>query len=134
MAHQRAGAGIARSADGPQAILPYSYAGTMGLVQGGSMDRRLFHLLGASRLARRFAEVTFFADNRSDLQHVRVPSLIMQCSDDMIAPDHIGEYMHQNTPMSSLRRMQATGHCPHMSAPAETIAAMRDYLAAADGA
>jgi anaerobic selenocysteine-containing dehydrogenase len=48
---ERLGA-ISRSADGPQAILPYSYAGTMGLVQGGSMDRRLFHLLGASRLAR----------------------------------------------------------------------------------
>jgi anaerobic selenocysteine-containing dehydrogenase len=43
---------VARSADGPQAILPYSYAGTMGLVQGASMDRRLFHALGASRLAR----------------------------------------------------------------------------------
>ncbi|HET9011620.1 MAG TPA: molybdopterin-dependent oxidoreductase, partial [Gemmatimonadaceae bacterium] len=43
---------IARSADGPQAILPYSYAGTMGMVQGESMDRRFFHLLGASKLDR----------------------------------------------------------------------------------
>lgn len=48
---ERLGA-IARSADGPQAILPYSYAGTMGLVQGSSMDRRFFHLLGASMLDR----------------------------------------------------------------------------------
>jgi anaerobic selenocysteine-containing dehydrogenase len=43
---------IARSSDGPQAILPYSYAGTMGLVQGSSMDRRFFHTLGASKLDR----------------------------------------------------------------------------------
>ena len=43
---------IARSSDGPQAILPYSYAGTMGLVQGSSMDRRFFHTIGASQLDR----------------------------------------------------------------------------------
>jgi anaerobic selenocysteine-containing dehydrogenase len=43
---------IASSADGPQAILPYSYAGTMGLLQGSSMDRRFFHRLGASLLDR----------------------------------------------------------------------------------
>ena len=48
---ERLGA-IARSAHGPEAILPYSYAGTMGLVQGSSMDRRFFHLLGASKLDR----------------------------------------------------------------------------------
>jgi sigma-B regulation protein RsbQ len=79
-------------------------------------------------LARRFAEVTFLADNRGDLQHVRVPSLIMQCSEDMIAPDHIGEYLHREMPLSSLRRMNATGHCPHMSHPEETIRIMREYL------
>jgi sigma-B regulation protein RsbQ len=85
-------------------------------------------------LARRFAEVTFFADNRADLQHVRVPSLIMQCSDDMIAPGHVGEYLHQRMAASTLRQMQATGHCPHMSHPEETIAVIREYLESATSA
>lgn len=43
---------IRRSSDGPQSILPYSYAGTMGMVQGSSMDRRFFHSIGASLLDR----------------------------------------------------------------------------------
>lgn len=43
---------IIDSPDGPQAILPYSYAGTMGVIQGSSMDRRFFHLIGASLLDR----------------------------------------------------------------------------------
>ena len=81
------------------------------------------------KLARRFAEVTFFGDNRDDLQHVRVPSLILQCSEDMVAPESVGEYTHRNMPGSSYRKMNATGHCPHMSHPEETIELMREYLA-----
>jgi sigma-B regulation protein RsbQ len=80
-------------------------------------------------IARRFAEATFLADNRGDLPQVRVPALVLQCAEDMIAPDAVGEYVHRAMPASTLRRMQATGHCPHMSAPEETIALMRDYLA-----
>jgi sigma-B regulation protein RsbQ len=80
-------------------------------------------------IARRFAEATFFGDNRADLPQVRVPALVLQCADDMIAPDSVGEYVHRAMPSSTLRRMRATGHCPHMSAPEETIALMRDYLA-----
>jgi sigma-B regulation protein RsbQ len=79
-------------------------------------------------IARRFAEATFFSDNRADLGDVRVPSLIMQCSDDMIAPLEVGEYLHRALPGSTLRVLQATGHCPHMSHPEETIAVMREYL------
>jgi sigma-B regulation protein RsbQ len=79
-------------------------------------------------IARRFAEVTFFADNRADLPGVRVPSLILQCSDDMIAPTAVGEYLHRQLPGSTLRMMEATGHCPHMSHPEETIRAIREYL------
>jgi sigma-B regulation protein RsbQ len=79
-------------------------------------------------IARRFAEATFFADNREDLSRLRVPSLVLQCSDDMIAPDAVGEYVHRNLAGSQLRRMKATGHCPHMSHPEETIEAIRDYL------
>jgi sigma-B regulation protein RsbQ len=79
-------------------------------------------------IARRFAEATFFSDNRSDLEHVRVPSLVLQCSDDIIAPTSVGEYTHRQTPRSTLRIMKATGHCPHMSAPEETIALIREFL------
>ncbi len=81
-------------------------------------------------VARRFAEATFLSDNRADLQHVTVPTLLLQCSEDMVAPDAVGEYLHRALPDSTLCRMAAVGHCPHMSAPEETIAAMRDYLAA----
>jgi sigma-B regulation protein RsbQ len=79
-------------------------------------------------IARRFAEATFFADNRADLAGVQVPSLIMQCSEDMIAPNAVGEYVSRALPGSTLRLLRATGHCPHMSHPEETIAVMREYL------
>jgi sigma-B regulation protein RsbQ len=81
-------------------------------------------------IARRFAEATFFADNRGDLAALHVPSLILQCSEDIIAPQEVGEYLHRELPQSTLRLMQATGHCPHMSAPDETIRLMKEYLAA----
>ena len=81
-------------------------------------------------IARRFAEATFFADNRADLASVSVPSLVMQCSEDIIAPLAVGEYLRDNLPGSTLRLLNATGHCPHMSHPEETIAVMREYLSA----
>jgi sigma-B regulation protein RsbQ len=84
-------------------------------------------------IARRFAEATFYADNRADLADVRVPSLILQCSEDIIAPREVGEYVHRSLGGSTLRQMRATGHCPHMSAPEETIALMREYLSRRNG-
>ena len=81
-------------------------------------------------VARRFAEATFLADNRADVARVTVPSLIMQCSDDMIAPLAVGEYLSREMRDSTLRVMKATGHCPHMSDPAETVALMKEYLQA----
>src|ERR1051325_2511477 len=80
-------------------------------------------------IARRFAEATFYADNRADLSKVRVPSLVLQCSEDAIAPREVGEYMHRHLNGSAFRVMQATGHCPHMSHPEETVRLMKDYLA-----
>jgi sigma-B regulation protein RsbQ len=81
------------------------------------------------KIARRFAEATFFSDNRDDLPKVSIPSLIMQCSEDAIAPIEVGEYLHLNLPHSTLRVMRATGHCPHMSHPEETIQIIKEYLA-----
>lgn len=80
------------------------------------------------RVARQFAKVTFLSDNRQDLADVATPCLILQCSDDMIAPLEVGEYLHRNLQGSVLRVMQATGHCPHMSHPDETIRLIQEYL------
>jgi sigma-B regulation protein RsbQ len=80
-------------------------------------------------IARRFAEATFFADNRADLPHATVPSLLLQCSEDAIAPLDVGHYLARNLPNSTLRILKATGHCPHLSHPDETIEAIREYLA-----
>jgi sigma-B regulation protein RsbQ len=80
------------------------------------------------RVARRFAETTFLSDNRADLPRVSVPSLIMQCSEDAIAPAEVGAYLSRHLPHSTLRVLEATGHCPHMSHPEETIRVIKEYL------
>jgi sigma-B regulation protein RsbQ len=80
-------------------------------------------------IARQFARVTFLSDNRADLARVRVPSLVLQCSDDVIAPEHVGRYVHEHIAGSTFRLLQARGHCPNLSAPAETVAAIQDFLA-----
>jgi len=82
-------------------------------------------------IAKQFARVTFLSDNRNDLPKVRVPTLILQCSEDVIAPDCVGQFVADHIPESMLVRLSATGHCPHLSAPDETIAAIRDYLSSA---
>jgi sigma-B regulation protein RsbQ len=79
-------------------------------------------------IARSFARATFLSDNRGDLNKSTIPSLIMQCSDDIIAPLSVGDYLKRHLPESTLSVMKATGHCPHMSHPEETIAVMKDYL------
>jgi len=79
-------------------------------------------------IAQHFARVTFLSDNRADLAGVRAPALVLQCADDVIAPAAVGEYVHAQLPGSTLVRMRATGHCPNLSAPDETIAAIRAFL------
>lgn len=79
-------------------------------------------------IASHFARVTFLSDNRADLRHVRTPTLILQCADDVIAPTAVGEYVHRQMPASQLVLMKATGHCPNLSAPDETIAAIEAFL------
>lgn len=79
-------------------------------------------------IANAFAKATFYTDNRSDLSKMTVPSLILQCTDDAIAPMEVGYYLHDHLPYSDLKLMQATGHCPHMSHPKETINLIKEYL------
>jgi sigma-B regulation protein RsbQ len=79
-------------------------------------------------VAKHFARVTFLSDNRADLDAVRTPALVLQCSDDVIAPAPVGEYVHARLPGSELVRLRATGHCPNLSAPEETIAAIRAFV------
>jgi sigma-B regulation protein RsbQ len=79
-------------------------------------------------IAKHFARVTFTSDNRADLSQVRTPSLILQCSDDIIAPLAVGEYVHGQMPESRLVVLKATGHCPNLSAPDEVIAEIAAFV------
>jgi sigma-B regulation protein RsbQ len=81
-------------------------------------------------IAKHFARVTFLSDNRADLASVEVPTLILQCSQDVIAPEAVGRYVHRQIPGSTFVQLRATGHCPHLSDPDETIAAIQSFLAA----
>ena len=81
------------------------------------------------RMTKQFARATFLSDNREDLAKLRIPSLILQCSEDAVAPDVVGAYLSKALKGSTLRQMRATGHCPHMSHPVETVQLMKEYLA-----
>jgi sigma-B regulation protein RsbQ len=80
-------------------------------------------------IAAHFARTTFLADNREDLARVSIPCLVLQCSRDAIAPESVGRYVHESLRDSVFVQMQATGHCPNLSAPDETIAAIQNFLA-----
>lgn len=79
-------------------------------------------------IAKHFARVTFLSDNRADLPKLRVPALLLQCSDDLIAPRSVGEYMHRVMHDSALRIVENIGHCPHLSAPRSIADAMQDFF------
>ena len=81
-------------------------------------------------IAAHFARVTFLSDNRADLPKLQAPVLVLQSSDDIIAPCAVGEYMARVMPDATLRVIQNVGHCPHMSAPCESMDAMDEFLAA----
>lgn len=83
-------------------------------------------------MARQFAQVTFLADNRADLGKVTTPSLLLQCRNDAVAPMSVGAYLAEHLPGSTLQIIEATGHCPHVSHPDETVAAIQAYLATQD--
>lgn len=79
-------------------------------------------------IARQFAHVTFMSDNRHDLATVETPALVLQSREDAIAPREVGEYVARALPNGTLRILDATGHCPNLSAPDETVAAIRAFI------
>ncbi|MGK5691412.1 alpha/beta fold hydrolase [Streptomyces sp. URMC 128] len=81
-------------------------------------------------MARVFARTTFLSDSRDDLKNVRVPTLVLECAQDIIAPREVGAFVHRMVPGSTLVTLDATGHCPHLSAPEATNQAITKFLAA----
>lgn len=79
-------------------------------------------------IAAAFARVTFTSDNRADLARVDTPTLVLQCRDDAIAPVQVGEFVHRSIAGSELVLLDATGHCPNLSAPDQVISAIRAFV------
>jgi len=79
-------------------------------------------------IARRFARVTFMSDNRADLARVDTPCLVLQCTDDAIAPVSVGQYVARTLPNAALVLLDATGHCPNLSAPDATADAIAAFI------
>lgn len=80
-------------------------------------------------MARVFARTTFLSDSRDDLKSVRVPTLVLECTQDAIAPREVGAFVHRSIPGSTLITLDAIGHCPHLSAPEATNEAITGFLA-----
>jgi sigma-B regulation protein RsbQ len=80
--------------------------------------------------AKAFAKATFYSDCRSLLPEIVTPCLVLQCTEDALVPEPVGEYLHQHISKSSYIKLTATGHCPHLSHPVETAAAIRSYISA----
>jgi sigma-B regulation protein RsbQ len=79
-------------------------------------------------IARHFARVTFLSDNRADLAFVTTPTLVLQCTDDVIAPAVVGRYVHEHIPGSTLVTLATTGHTPNLSGPRELADAILAFL------
>jgi sigma-B regulation protein RsbQ len=84
-------------------------------------------------IAKQFARVTFMSDNRQDIAGLTTPTLILQSTDDLIAPITVGEYLHAVLPNSTLCVVDNVGHCPHMSAPSACSEAMHRFLSPWEG-
>lgn len=102
----------------------------MGNVDRPELTRRLENSFCSTdpEIARDFARVTFLSDNRGDLASVQARTLVLQCSEDIIAPVAVGRYVHAALPRSEFRMLEATGHCPNLSAPDEVTAAIRTFV------
>lgn len=80
-------------------------------------------------IARHFARVTFLSDLRPELPKLQAPALVLQCSDDVIAPPAVGEYLRKTLPDCTLWIIENVGHCPHLSSPGASAAAMEQFIA-----
>ena len=80
-------------------------------------------------IAKQFARVTFLSDCRAELPRLKAPTLLVQCSDDLIAPVAVGEYMKRVLPRSTLSVIENVGHCPHLSSPSSCASAIDEFLA-----
>ena len=80
-------------------------------------------------IAKQFARVTFLSDHRADLPKLKAPTLVLQCSEDLIAPRSVGEYLQRTIPDCTLAVIENVGHCPHLSAPSASADAMERFLA-----
>jgi sigma-B regulation protein RsbQ len=80
-------------------------------------------------IARHFARATFYSDHRADVPRSTVPALVLQCSDDLIAPREVGDWLQRHLPHSILHVVRNVGHCPHMSAPTESSRVIDNFLA-----
>ncbi|MFI9063641.1 alpha/beta fold hydrolase [Streptomyces sp. NPDC053429] len=81
-------------------------------------------------IARVFARTTFLTDSRDDLAKVTVPTLVLDCTQDVIAPREVGAYVHSAIPGSRLVTLDATGHCPQLSAPEATATEILAFVRA----
>src|ERR1700685_257553 len=79
-------------------------------------------------IAKAFARVPLISDHRADLPKVKIPTLVLQCKEDIIASMQVGEFVHRQIPGSEIVFLKATGHCPNLSAPAEVVSAIRAYV------
>jgi len=79
-------------------------------------------------IARQFARIGFFTDNRPDLPHLHLPTLLLQCPEDVAVPEEVNDYLLAHLPQAQLVMLNTTGHCPHLSAPLEVVAALREFI------
>ncbi|MEP7057601.1 MAG: alpha/beta hydrolase [Caldimonas sp.] len=79
-------------------------------------------------IAKHFARVTFLSDHRADVPKSSTPTLVLQSSDDLIAPLSVGEYMQRTLPNGTLEIIDNVGHCPHLSAPSASVSAIERFL------
>jgi sigma-B regulation protein RsbQ len=82
-----------------------------------------------STIAQQFARVAFLSDNRADVSHLSTRTLVVQCTDDVAGPAEVGAYLLEHLPQGKLVTLSTSGHCPHLSAPLETLAAIQAFAA-----
>jgi sigma-B regulation protein RsbQ len=102
----------------------------MGPTNASSLGEELasFFCETDSTIARQFARVTFLSDNRADVARLVIPTLLVQCTDDVAGPPEVGAYLLHHLPNAQLVTLNTSGHCPHLSAPLETLAAIQAFL------